>query len=112
MSRQELPIENDTFEIGAAGGVSDTILCKTDKVKLTLPEGKAENVTCEIFVRPFVYCPAAENVQVGRAEYYYNGEKIAEEPVYTAQSISAAAAEPESTGFFESCIEKAKALFE
>lgn len=112
MSKQELALETDTFEIGAVGGTADTMLCKTDKAKLTLPDGKAENVTCEIFIQPFVYCPAAENVQVGRAEYYYNGELIAQKPIYTAQSISGKTAEPESKGFLKSCIERAKILFE
>lgn len=112
MSKQELPLDTDTFEIGAVGGTSDTILCKTDTAKLMLPEGKAENVTCEIFIVPFVYCPAAENVHVGRVEYYYNGQLIAQKPIYTAQSVGKSAAEPESGGFWQGCIEKVKDLFD
>lgn len=111
MSQQELPLENEQFEIGAVGGYSDSVLCRTDRVKATLPNGRADQVSCEIYVRPFVYCPAAENTVVGRAEYYYHGTKIAQSPVYLAQDAEKKPAECKDKGFFEYYFGKLKEIF-
>lgn len=111
MSEQELPIENEQFEIGAAGGYSDTVICRTEKVKATLLNGKADEVTCEIFVKPFVYCPAAENEVVGRAEYYYYGNKIAQSPVYLVQDADKKPVQSEKQGIFEYYFKKLKGIF-
>ncbi len=87
MEKQTLPTTADSLKISVVGGKQEEVLCTTDPVSVMLPSGKAKEVSCRIYLPPFVYAPVAEGVTVGRADYYYNGEKIAEYPIYTVQSV-------------------------
>lgn len=112
MSKQKLPIEYKTFNVAAVGGVSDVVHCKTDRVTLNMLNGKAKEVESKVFIQPFVYCPIAEKANVGRVEYYYKGEKIAEKPIYVVESVGRQSIEVTEQGFFSNYWNRFKALFQ
>lgn len=111
MSEQQLPLESTEFKAAAVGGHVDTVRCKTDRVSMTMLNGKADDVTCEVFLQPFLYCPVAENVQVGRVEYFLDGTKIAEKPIYTCEAAERKSVSSKKSGFFEFYFQKIKSAF-
>ncbi len=111
MSEQELPIKSDNFEVPVVGGVSNTVFCKTEKISMNFLNGKAKDVTSKVFIKPFLYCATAENTEVGRVEYYYNNEKIAEKPIYTSSSVGRKTVVQEEPNFFDKIKKKTSFLF-
>jgi len=76
LSEQRIYPPEKEYYVDVVGGECDKIRCSAGTASAVLLNGKAENVTAEIFIEPFVYAPVAAGTVVGRADYYYNGKKL------------------------------------
>lgn len=82
VSRQTLNAGSGVFELSVAGGDRDSIKCAASPVKACLLNGKADDVKVVVHLPRFVYAPVKKGDCVGRAEFWYGGEMIAQSGIF------------------------------
>lgn len=98
-AQQELYINEKKLYVNVVGGNKDRIKCSAKTASAKLVKGSARNVNVKIKMPYFVYAPVKKGDKIGRAEYYYNNAKIAEEDILADESLNYA--DIESVGFFK-----------
>jgi D-alanyl-D-alanine carboxypeptidase/D-alanyl-D-alanine carboxypeptidase (penicillin-binding protein 5/6) len=88
-----LPGSGESYSIPVAGGESAAVSADCESVTLALPKGAEEYIRSEIFIKPFVCAPIAEEEKVGCVRFYYKDKLIYEQPITAAESVSERACE-------------------
>ena len=108
-AEQTLDIDRKKLRVNVVGGKKEQISCVTKTAKAVLLKGRADKTEVKIFIPRFVYAPIEIGDSVGKAVYYYNGEKIAEENIVAAENTKYD--EREKPSIFEYYAEKIKGIF-
>lgn len=87
VSRQTLDVGRESYELAAAGGEKDRVLCKVEPAQAYLLSGKASEVKAVVHLPGFVYAPVRKGELVGRVDHFYKGELIAQSGIYCAEEL-------------------------
>lgn len=87
ISEQRIDPPAYTFEVSVAGGESDVIECVTESCTAVLLNGRADRVTAEVYLKPFVYAPVNAGDKIGEIVYRYNGIEIARKDITSAGNV-------------------------
>ncbi|MBR1738995.1 MAG: D-alanyl-D-alanine carboxypeptidase [Ruminococcus sp.] len=85
ISEQRISPENESFELPVAGSGSDRVKCRVESCRAVLLNGRAQEVSCQIYAEPFLYAPVKAGDEVGFAVYCYNGREIGRTAVRAAE---------------------------
>lgn len=96
LSEQRIDPPAVSFEVSVAGGSSDSIRCATESCTAVLLNGRAGEVTSEVYLKPFVYAPVKAGDKVGEVVYRYNGVEIARKDITAAEDTAYECAEKQS----------------
>ncbi len=88
LSEQRIAPPAETFEVNVAGGKSDSIKCVTESCTAVLLNGRADEVTAEVYLKPFVYAPVHAGDKTGEIIYRYMGVEIARKDITAAEDMA------------------------
>lgn len=108
LSEQRIEPPADTFEVSVAGGSSDSIKCVTESCTAVLLNGRADEVTAEVYLQPFMYAPVSVGDKAGEIVYRYKGIEIARKDITAAESTAYERGEKQSVS--EKILQRAKEL--
>ena len=88
VSRQELDPGFDSINVNVAGSEKQTVSCTPSEEKAYLLKDRAAKVTPVVHLPSFVYAPVKKGDAVGRVDYWYNGELIAQSVITADEDAS------------------------
>lgn len=109
VSEQRLPLDKDSFDVAAVGGVSDSVKCKAGQASAVLLNGRAAQVKSKVYLPRFVYAPVKSGDKIGQVVFYYKDVEIARTDITAVED--AMLAEPEKPDIFHYYLDKLKKLF-
>ncbi|MBQ2765448.1 MAG: D-alanyl-D-alanine carboxypeptidase [Clostridia bacterium] len=74
-------------DLRVLGGVADTVRLGADETSLVLPKGQASKLTQQIYLPEYISAPVKAGDEVGKIEFFIDGEVVATLPVTAAENV-------------------------
>lgn len=82
VARQELSCGTKGFVLNVAGGECDKIRCRIQPAYACISKDSRDSVRSVVHLPMFVYAPVKKGDAVGRVDFWYKGELIAQSAIY------------------------------
>ena len=109
VSEQRLPLDKDSFDVAAVGGVCDSVKCKAGQASAVLLNGRAAQVKSKVYLPRFAYAPVKSGDKIGQVVFYYKEVEIARTDITATEDVELC--EPEKPDIFHYYFNKLKKLF-
>ncbi len=107
VTRTEIPADT-TLALSIVGGEKEFARLRTAQTPVFIIEPEDKNkITVKYYLPAFEYAPVEAGKEVGKAEYYYNGEAVAVIPILTDEAVAEDLTPPKKTWW-----QKFKGLFD